>query len=263
MVVVVAAAPAYRSPPIVAVAFLALVLFLLARVLRGTVFGGIVRGLSILLGLACVAGILAVLLFTPEVAGTFEVLLPVVTVTLVVIFQPEIRRALLRFGEPAAPAVVLAPPAALDEAARAVELLARERRGAILVWERSVGLGELVQTGTPLDAAVRAETIVSLFAPGSMLHDGALVLRGGRIAAAGCVLPLGEGAVPPPAGLRHRAALGLSEQTDALVAVVSEETGAVSVAREGRLVTLESPARLREVLRATLETPGGGTPGRA
>ncbi len=135
---------------------------------------------------------------------------------------------------------------------RAVERLSRERWGALLAWERGVGLGEVIATGVPLDAEVRAETIVNVFAPDTPLHDGALVLRGARLAAAACVLPLGEGDLPPQAGLRHRAALGLSEHTDAVVIVVSEETGRISVARDGRI---ESLADLSD-LRRRLEGPG-------
>jgi diadenylate cyclase len=131
-----------------------------------------------------------------------------------------------------------------------VERLARDRRGALLAREREVGLGELVATGVPLDAEVRMETIVNVFAPDTPLHDGALVIRGGRLAAAACVLPLGDGDLPPPAGLRHRAALGLSEQTDALVIVVSEETGQVSLASDGRFRPIASPADLAAALGA-------------
>jgi len=226
----------YFTPAVVTVLFMAAVLYFLARILRGTVFGGIVRGLSIALAVMCATTISsAVLLKSEYVVKVLDILLPAITVCLVVLFQPEIRRALLRVKGPLLHAADGAPPAALGEVLRAVEQISRERRGALLAWERTVGLGEVIASGVPLDAVIRAETIVNVFAPDTPLHDGALVFRGDRIAAAACLLPLGEGTLPPPAGLRHRAALGLAEQTDAVVLVVSEETGRVSVARDARM----------------------------
>lgn len=230
----------FLTPSVVTVLFLAAVLFFLARILRGTVFGGIVRGLSVGLAVVCATTVSsALLLKSRDVVKVLDILLPAVTVCLVVLFQPEIRRALLRLKGPLAPPAAGAPPAALAEVVRAVEQISREKRGALLAWERTVGLGEVIASGVPMDAQIRAETIVNVFAPDTPLHDGALVFRGGRIAAAACLLPLGEGALPPPAGLRHRAALGLAEQTDALVLVVSEETGRVSLARDARMEPLD------------------------
>jgi diadenylate cyclase len=238
--------PPYLTPAVVTVLFLAVVLYLLARVLKGTVFGGIVRGLSIALGALCATAIFSGLLFQSDpVLHVLDVLLPAITICLVVLFQPEIRRALLRVKGPLARPVGAPAPEVMDEVARAVERLSRDRWGALIAFERGVGLGEFVSTGIPLGAEVRAETIVNVFAPDTPLHDGALVIRGNRLAAAACVLPIGEGDAPPPAGLRHRAALGLSEQTDAVVLVVSEETGILSIARGGRLAALESASALR------------------
>jgi diadenylate cyclase len=235
------------TPAAVTVLFLAAVLFLLGRALTGTVFGGIVRGLGISLVVACAAAVVAGwLLQSSDLFRVLEILLPAVGVFLVVLFQPEIRRALLRVGRPS---TSLTPEAAsaVEETVRAVEALAKEKRGALLAWERSVGLGELLATGTVMDAVVSAEAILAVFQPGSPLHDGAVVLRGGRMAAAGCVLPLAA-SVPPPLGFRHRAALGLAEETDAVCVVVSEESGKVTVAADGRLRTLERPADLRAIL---------------
>lgn len=237
------------TPAVVTVLFLGVVLFLLARVLRGTVFGGIVRGLALALLVLCGMAILSgILLRSVHVAKVVDILLPAVTVCLVVLFQPEIRRALLRLQGPLERALHGPPPAAAEEVVRAVERLSRERWGALIAWERAVGLGEVVATGIPLDAEIRAETVVNVFAPDTPLHDGALVIRAGRLAAAACVLPIGEGQVPPLAALRHRAALGLAEQTDALVVVVSEETGKVAVARDGKMEALEGIADLRRLL---------------
>ncbi len=242
------------TPAIATVLFLALVLYALARALRGTLFGGIVRGLSITLAVVSGTTILSsILLRQHDVARVLDILLPAVTICLVVLFQPEIRRALLRVGGPGLP---LGPPPsreALEEAFRAVEWLARDRRGAILVFERGTGLAELAHTGVDVDAALRAETVLAAFAPGSPLHDGALVVRGDRVVAAGCTLPLARGDVPGTAGFRHRAALGLSEQTDAVAVVVSEETGQISVARDGTLTALPDAAALRGELAGLVE----------
>ena len=237
------------TPAVVTVLFLGIVLYLLARVLAGTVFGGVVRGLSLALLLLCAAAISSAILFrSSHVANVVDVLLPAFTICLVVLFQPEIRRALLRLRGPLAGPLDGVGPEGTAEVLRAVERLSRDRLGALIAWERVTGLGEFVATGVPLDAVVRAETIVNVFAPDTPLHDGALVIRGGRLAAAACVLPVGEGTVPPPAGLRHRAALGLAEQTDALVVVVSEETGSIAVAREGKLEILGGIEDLRRLL---------------
>jgi len=243
--------PPFIPPAVVTVLFLAAVLFLLARVLHGTVFGGIVRGLSIALVLFCVATIVSgLLLGSGDLVKVLDLLLPAVAVCLVVLFQPEIRRALLRVQGPMARNHPSPAPPVIDEVVRAVERLSRDRWGALVAFEGGVGLGEFVATGVLLDAEVRAETIVNAFAPDTPLHDGALIIRGRRIAAAACVLPIGEGVVPETAGLRHRAALGLAEQTDAVVLVVSEETGHLAVARNGKMSPVESPAALKAWLAA-------------
>jgi len=241
--------PPYITPAVVMVAFLGVVLYLLARILAGTVFGGIVRGLSIALIVLCAATILSGMLLELEyLVKVVDFLLPAVMVCLVVIFQPEIRRALLRVKGPMARPFPSPAPSVVEEVVLAAERCARDRWGALVAFERGVGLGELVTTGVPLDAEVRMETIVNVFAPETPLHDGALVIRGKRLAAAACVLPIGEGEVPETGGLRHRAALGLAEKTDALVVVVSEETGHIAVAQDGKMTALESPAALRQWL---------------
>jgi len=127
--------------------------------------------------------------------------------------------------------------------------------GALIAFQRKDSLKPYIDKGTPLDAAVNENLLVTIFWPMTPLHDGALVIRGGRLAAAACVLPIGQGQVPPTAALRHRAALGLAEQTDALVIVVSEETGKIAVARDARVDVLEGFDDLRRLLGATA---GGG-----
>ncbi|MHC4923913.1 MAG: diadenylate cyclase CdaA [Planctomycetota bacterium] len=234
--------------PIVVVLLLAAVLYFLARVLRRTLFGSVIKGLSIAMTLLAGAAIIAAIFVGEDIAQVLEMVILAVVVALVVIFQPEIRRALLRVGHPVGPPAKPMKELVAEETVRAVEWLSRDRWGALIAWERNVGLGELLAAGVVMDSAVHAETIVAIFTHDSPLHDGALVIRDDRIAAAACILPLGEGEIADGGGLRHRAALGLAEQTDALVIIVSEETGQVSVAVNGELATLEDPADLMDFL---------------
>ncbi len=138
-----------------------------------------------------------------------------------------------------------------EEITAAAERLSRQKVGAIVALEREVGLGEYVETGTRIEAKVTAELLATLFTPYSPLHDGAVIVQRGKIVAAGCILPLTQFPVPDRTlGTRHRAAIGLSEETDALVVVVSEETAQISVAQGGRLDRNLTPERLREILGA-------------
>ncbi|TMQ64470.1 MAG: TIGR00159 family protein [Candidatus Eisenbacteria bacterium] len=171
----------------------------------------------------------------------------------VILFQPELRallthvgqnrllRALIRVGD----------GGVLKEILAAVEDMSKERRGALIVVERDMGLRDYIETGTKLDAAVTKELLETLFTPHSPLHDGAVVIRSDQIAAAGCILPLSETpGLSPILGTRHRAALGLAEETDACVFVVSEETGAISIAHKGELKWNLDEGQLRSELAA-------------
>jgi diadenylate cyclase len=159
-------------------------------------------------------------------------------IAFVILFQPELRHALAQFGRTRYFRSFLRGDnyGVLGEVVRAVEALARERHGALVVLERNVGLRNFVETGTRLDAKVSAELLVTLFSPGSPLHDGAVILREDTVLAATCILPLSANPGTALAlGTRHRAALGLSEECDAAIVVVSEETGSISVAYRGHL----------------------------
>ena len=171
----------------------------------------------------------------------------------VILFQPELRallthvgqnrllRALIRVGD----------GGVLKEILGAVEDMSKERRGALIVVERDMGLRDYIETGTKLDATVTKELLETVFTPHSPLHDGAVVIRGDQIAAAGCILPLSQTpGLSPILGTRHRAALGLAEETDACVFVVSEETGAISIAHKGELKWNLDEGQLRSELAA-------------
>jgi diadenylate cyclase len=170
----------------------------------------------------------------------------------VIIFQPELRNALTKLGQNRFWRFFSRPERtseALQELAHAVQMLARKRIGAIIAVEREVGLEEYARKGTPINAPVSTELLESIFTRYGPLHDGAVIVRGEMMIAARCILPLTQFPVTDRSlGTRHRAAIGLSEETDALVIVISEESGHVSVAQRGRLERNVSGERLREEL---------------
>lgn len=172
----------------------------------------------------------------------------------VVVFQPELRHALARLGRSRAISSLLANPnetAVADQISEAVARLARDGTGAIIAVEREVPLNDYVEGGTEMRAQVTAALLTTIFTPYSPLHDGAVVVRGDQIVAAGCVLPLTQFPVSDKSlGTRHRAALGLSEETDAVVVVVSEETSKISTAIRGLLRRGITPDELRALLAA-------------
>lgn len=172
-----------------------------------------------------------------------------------VVFQPELRAALARLGQSRMIRVFqrLEGSRVTDEVVEAVERLSRNRVGAIIALEQEVGLEEYAETGSPVHARLSAEMLVTIFTPYSPLHDGAVLIRGDTIETAGAILPLTQSSIPDRSlGTRHRAALGLSEETDAVVIVVSEETAQISVALGGRLERGVGGDRLRQILSGAL-----------
>ncbi len=156
---------------------------------------------------------------------------------LIVIFQPELRRALVKFGRTAPfRSFMQGETDVVEEVVTAVGRMAKNRIGALIAFEREVELDAYVERGVVVDAEVSHELLVTIFYPGTDLHDGAVVIQGGRVAAAGCLFPFSENPdLGSETGTRHRAALGLVEETDAICVVVSEETGMISLAVEGKL----------------------------
>jgi len=186
-------------------------------------------------------------------------------IALVVLFQPELRRTLAWVGQGRALQRVFGASRAeraqvVGDITGAAETLAARRIGALIVLERTTGLRQYAELGVPLDAIVSADLLASLFVPSSPLHDGAAFVHGTRIVTAGCFLPLSRNlTVARALGTRHRAALGISEETDAVAVVVSEETGRISIAVDGRLDTMPDPPtlerRLKELIGADEEPP--------
>ncbi|MBI4515675.1 MAG: TIGR00159 family protein [Deltaproteobacteria bacterium] len=169
---------------------------------------------------------------------------------IVVIFQNDIRRALAQVGAGSLfGADRRLQHQEVEEVIRSVVALAAKRVGALIVFQREVGLNEYIEVGTRLDARVSRELMLSIFTPSSPIHDGALIIQKGHITAAGCFLPLTTNPnVSKTLGTRHRAAIGLTEETDAVVIVVSEEEGSISMVREGRITRDLDAGTLRATL---------------
>ena len=168
-----------------------------------------------------------------------------------VVFQPELRAALAHLGQARVTRFFrrIETSQVAEELAGAAERLSRAGIGAIIALEREVGLGDYVQSGTPMEAKVSSELLATIFTPYSPLHDGAVIIRGDTIIGAGCILPLSQASLQDRSlGTRHRAALGLSEETDALVIVVSEETSMISAARNGHLMRRLTAPQLRDLI---------------
>ncbi|NLE45479.1 MAG: TIGR00159 family protein [Chloroflexi bacterium] len=185
--------------------------------------------------------------------------LPALLVGIPIVFQPELRRALERLGRAGALVGRSTGNRALLEHAivatvSACDTLASRKYGALIVFERETGLQEFVDTGVALDAVMTPELLVNVFDPHTTLHDGAVVVRNGRAMAAACVLPLSTAFLADrQLGLRHRAAIGITEESDAVAIVVSEERGSVSVAHGGRIIRDLDSRRLESVLKALFQ----------
>lgn len=174
-----------------------------------------------------------------------------VILVLIILFQPEIRKALAQMGE--TPILHRFSSAeemkTIEEIVKATQALANKKIGALIVFERDVSLSEYIEIGVPLDAKVTKELLISIFHPSSPIHDGAVIIKGNKVLAAGCFLPIKLGAeLSKTYGTRHRAALGISEETDAVAIIVSEETGSVSIAEKGNLESNLDMEKLRQKL---------------
>lgn len=181
-------------------------------------------------------------------------------IALVVMFQPELRRLLEKMGSKSSIAEFIGGPSqvhnmdkAIADTITACEIMSKERTGVLLVFERKMLLDEYFKTGTILDAEFSEQLVRNLFFTKAALHDGAVIVRNGRIAAAGCVLPLTDNNnIHADLGTRHRAAVGISESSDAVIVVVSEETGTISVALDGMLKRHLASKTLERILRSEL-----------
>lgn len=234
---------------------LTIIIWLLLLLVRGTTAMSLLRGAAIVLiavfGLAAFFD-LTVLnwLLRNSITGLF--------LAVPIVFQPEIRRALERVGRTGLHAIRARTEydQVIDVIADASAEMARQRHGALMVLERETGLEDYIRTGRRVDAETSAELIVGIFYRHSPLHDGAIILRNDRIVAAACTLPLSDAVLPQHYGTRHRAALGITERTDAVSVVVSEETGDISIAADGHLSLLRDDSALRHSLRSLVSSNG-------
>ncbi len=240
------------------IAIVSTIIFMLLGVAQGTRSALIIRGLIIV---AFAMWVLSRTFELTAVGFLLRTLLPALILAIPIVFQPELRRVLEQIGHTGGWLRTPFPSsddadarATVNEIARAAAQLSRTSTGALMVVERETGLQDYIERGVPLDARVSANLLVSIFQTKSPLHDGAAIIRGGRVMAATVVLPLTENlGLDNRLGTRHRAAIGITEESDAIAVVVSEETGRISVAySSGRLIENLDQERLRRALRTLL-----------
>lgn len=241
----------------VEIVVLTVVVYYVLELLRGSRGAGVFRGSLIVFAVCVVGG----LFFTQYVRlyrlhFLLNKFLTIFAIMLIVVFQPELRRGLIRLGQQ--PLFALQrrrETAMIREVIKAIMTMATNKVGALITFERELGLKSYAEGGTPLDAEVTAALLYTIFWPGSPLHDGAVIIRRGRAVAAGCLFPLTEKpGLAPTMGTRHRAAIGVTEESDAVSLVVSEETGQVSLAVRGQITQDLEVQRVKELLTDLLTT---------
>jgi diadenylate cyclase len=239
---------------IIDILLVALMFFGLSFFIRGTQAMALLRGVLLLLGIVVVV---SNILQLTALRWLLQNVLTFLAVAIPVIFQPELRRALERLGRAGFLVNRQAPESLrtkiIDDICQAAERLSERRHGALIVLERNSSLQEYIRTGVSLNSEMSPQLLLTVFWPKTELHDGAAILDNrGRVAAAACVLPLSSARTmtTPKLGTRHRAALGMSEVSDAICVVVSEETGRISIANGGRLIPRLDTKRLRTILNA-------------
>jgi diadenylate cyclase len=230
--------------------------FFLLRLVRGTQAVALLRGMIVLV---ITIAVLTSLLNLPAFTWLLEASLPALLIAIPVIFAPEIRRALERLGRTNNMFFLSATPdhieALIETVCVTAQRLSDRRYGALIVIEREIPLADYKETGVTLDAELTPQLLLQIFHINTPLHDGAAIIEKDRIAAAGCVMPLSSSgtlsrSTDRSMGLRHRAALGISEVSDAVSVVVSEETGGISVTHNGRMIRRLDQARLKNILTA-------------
>ena len=237
--------------PLVRLLDIAIVWYIIYRVLlyaRNTRAMNLLKGVGIILAAKFIASVVGL--------QTIDWLLQQViswgVVAVVILFQPELRRALESIGRTVSSRLI-------QDLDKSIWYMSRRKIGALISIERENSLNEYIQTGIPMDSAISHQLLVNIFIPNTPLHDGAVIIAGHRVAAAACYLPLsGSQAIPKELGTRHRAAIGLSEVTDAVTLIVSEETGGVSLAMRDHLHRDVDPKELKELLKRYLSRDDQG-----
>jgi diadenylate cyclase len=232
------------------------IFYFLFTLVKGTRAVVLIRGMIFLI---IVIALLISLVPLPAFSWLLQTVMPALLVAIPVIFAPEIRRALERLGRAGSSLSFPSESSHIEQTIESIvsstQSLSEHHYGALIVIERSVHLDEYIETGVRLDATLTPELLLQIFYINTPLHDGAVILRGDHIAAASCVMPLStSGSLSPSPdrqmGLRHRAALGISEVSDSVSVIVSEETGSISIAHNGRMIRQLDSTRLRNILTA-------------
>lgn len=233
------------------VAIVAIVIYKLMMLLRGTRAVQLLKGLAVLLLVTLASKMIGF----QSLNWLLEKVQTVLIIAIPVVFQPELRRALEQLGRGDIFNKTLTSMGQedleklLDEIVRAVKIMANQKIGALIVLERKTGLEEYVETGIKIDGLISGETLINIFIPKTPLHDGAVIIRENRIVAASCFLPLSENPnLSKELGTRHRAGIGITEVSDSIVILVSEETGVISVAEDGKLTRYLDEKTLKELL---------------
>ena len=246
---------AFNWQDILDIVVVSVIIYQLLLLIKGTRAVQLIKGLFVLLIISVLSRTLGLTTLTWMLDQVWTMLV----VALPVVFQPELRRALEQIGR--GKFITMHSNALtaedykklIEELIRCTQVLSQSRIGALIVIEKETGIQELVETGVKIDGVVSSEFLVNIFIPKSPLHDGAVIIREDRVAAAGCFLPLSQDTeLEKDLGTRHRAALGISEISDALVIIVSEETGVISVAKNGKLTRYLEEKSLRDLLKNEL-----------
>ncbi len=242
---------------IVDILVVSIIFYALLRLIRSTSAARVARAILMLLIITLLTDVLNLYTLNWLLDKIFEV----GAIALIIVFQPELRRALERVGSQlhfhllSTTTGASIEQTAIAATVQACEIMSKERVGVLLVFERQTPLDEYFKTGTIVDAQLSEQLLRNLFFKNSPLHDGAVIVRGGRVAAAGCVMPLSDNPhLPSDLGTRHRAGVGTSEATDAVVVIVSEENGTISVAIGGMLKRHLAPQTLQKLLTNELVT---------
>jgi diadenylate cyclase len=227
-----------------------LVVYWVVRFLRGTRGARMLKGvIFVLIALYVIVRLLSAEFHLDRIQFLYGQFLWIASYAVVVVFQPELRRALMRLGETSLFRRYREIDEQIEALVESATFLSRRKIGGVVAIERDVGLGGIAENGTRLDAALSADLLNTIFWPNSPLHDLGVIVSGGRIMYAGVQFPMAEsGELERELGARHRAAVGMSEETDAVVLVISEETGDVSVAERGQLIRKLTPDGLRGLL---------------
>ncbi|HXV28273.1 MAG TPA: diadenylate cyclase CdaA [bacterium] len=231
--------------PLLEILFIWILIFYLMRFFQGT------RAMQVLMGLVILAVIfnIAKVLELNTIHWVLTKLFAVGVVALLIIFQPELRRALARIGQNTFVGGFLKKGGTIDELVQACEYLSRNKIGALIAIERDIGLKNYIESGITIDSRISQEILITLFYPNTPTHDGGVIIVGDRIASSGSLFPLTQNTdLSRFLGTRHRAGLGLTEETDAVCVIVSEETGGISVAVQGKLTRDLDADGLKRVL---------------